>query len=69
MKMEHWEDTVEFLLKDTHDVGRRILKDNLRKIVCRLTSLVFANAKTGNHMKAKATNTLRFTGHIIASLR
>lgn len=62
MKLEHSEDTVDFLLKDTHDVERRILKDNLRKIVCRSTSIVFANAKTGNHTKAKATNTLKFTG-------
>lgn len=62
MKMEHWEDTVDYLLKDTHDVERRILKDNLRKIVCKTTSLVFANVKKGNRMKLKATNTLRFTG-------
>lgn len=62
MKMEHWEDTVDYLLKDTHDAERKTLKDNLRKIVCRSTSLVFANAQKGNSMKAKATNTLKFTG-------
>lgn len=28
MKMEHWEDTVDYLLKDTDDVDRSILKNN-----------------------------------------
>lgn len=31
MKMEHWEDTVDYLLKDTHDVERRIDLPRLRQ--------------------------------------
>ena len=62
MKMEHWEDTVDYLLKDTDDVDKSILKDNLRKIVCKTTSLVFKNVKKEESMKATSTNTLKFTG-------
>lgn len=64
MKMEHWEDTVDYLLKDNHNAeSTRILKDNLRKIVCKTTSnLVFSNVKKGDSMKLKSTNTLKFTG-------
>lgn len=64
MKMEHWEDTVDYLLKDNYNAeSTRILKDNLRKIVCKTTSnLVFSNVKKGDSMKLKSTNTLKFTG-------
>lgn len=60
-KIEHWKDTIKFLLKDGHNIGRKILKDNLKKIICKSTSFVFTNAKTINHIKAKTINTLRFT--------
>lgn len=62
MKMEHWEDTVDYLLKDTHDVERKTLKNNLKRIVYRRTPLIFANAKKGDNIKLNSTNTLRFTG-------
>lgn len=62
MKMEHWEDTVDYLLKDTHNAERIILKDNLRKIMCKTASLVFSNDENGDSMKPKSTNTLKCTG-------
>lgn len=62
MDMEHWEDTVDYLLKDTHNVERGILKDNLRKIACKTASLVFSNDKKGDSTSPKSTNTLKFTG-------
>lgn len=62
MKMEHWEDTVDYLLKDVDDVDTGILKDNLRKIVCKITLLVFKNVKKEESLKATSTNTLKFTG-------
>lgn len=70
MKMGHWEDTVDYLLKDTHNAERIMLKDNLRKIVCKTTSnLVFTNVKNSGSVKTKSTNTLKFTGASIASLQ
>lgn len=62
MKIKHWENTVEFLLKDTHDMRKNILNNNLKKIVYRLTSFIFTNAKTSNYIKAKITKMLKFTG-------
>ncbi len=62
MKMEHWEDTVDYLLKDADDVDTGILKDNLKKIVCKTTPLVFKNVKKEESLKVTSTNTLKFTG-------
>lgn len=63
MKMEYWEDTVDYILKDTPNAERRIIKDKLRMIVCKTTSnLVFTNVYNGNSKKPKSTNTLKFTG-------
>lgn len=62
MKMEHWEDTVDYLLKDTHNAERIILKDNLREIMCKPSSLVFNSDENGDSMKPKSTNTLKGTG-------
>lgn len=62
MKMEHWEDTIDYLLKDTHNAERIILKDNLRKIVCKSASLDFSNDENGESMKPKSTNKLEYTG-------
>lgn len=45
MKMEHWEDTVDYLLKDSDNVDTSILKENLRKIVCQTTILVFKSVQ------------------------
>lgn len=45
MKMEHWEDTVDYLLRDSDDVDTSILKDNLRKILCQTTILVLKSVQ------------------------
>lgn len=62
MQMEHWEDTVDYLLKDTQNLERIILKDNLRKIVCKTAPVVFSNVEEGDGTKPISTNTLKFTG-------
>lgn len=62
-RMEPWEDTVDHLLKDIHDAERNLLKDNIRKIVCRTNSnLVFTNDKKRDSLKPNFTETLKFTG-------
>lgn len=62
MQMEHWEDTVDYLLKDTQNLERIILKDNLRKIVCKTAPVVFSNVEEGDGTKPIYPNTLKFTG-------
>lgn len=62
MKMEHWEDTVDYLLRDSQNAERIILKNNLRKILCKTASLVSSNVEDGDSTKPKSTDTLKFTG-------
>lgn len=62
MTMENWEDTVDHLMKDTQNTDRIILKDNLRKVVCKRTSVVFSNVEEGESTNPKSTKISKFTG-------
>lgn len=62
MTMEHWEDTVDHVMKDIQNTDRIILKDKLRKVVCKRTSVVFSNVREGESTKPKSTQISKFTG-------
>lgn len=62
MQMEHWEHTVDYLLKDIQDEERTILKVNLRRIMCKTASLEFSNVEDGDSTESKSTNTPKLTG-------
>ncbi len=63
MKMGHWEGTIDYLLKDAPNVNRQILKDNLKKVVCKTYShLVLTNIKKRDSTKPNFEDTLKFSG-------
>lgn len=61
MKMEPWQYTVDYLLKDSQDAERILLKDNLRRTVFTTASLEFSKVEDGDSTKPNFTKTSNFT--------